>query len=390
MASLPSPPSSTYTTGERDVVILLVVSSLISLAALLALFGVMTFMSSKKYTHTHFQAYFVCLLLANTMQAWDTTMSLKWVELHGIVDGSFCAAQGGIHQGGNVGTALWSFIISWHLFNLLFLRYKTSKWVSWATIAFGWSFVFTIVFLGPVAIQTVNRGHYFGISGLSCRITSAYHKQQIFLEYFFQMFAVVANFFMHIATLLRVRGNLLRIEGRWRMRFVPLGDSWQLSLGRDFTDSAMLRLVQHMIWYPVAYAATTIPMGIARTVELCGMTLPLWVSALTGIIFNLGGFLNVVLFLGIRRFFPDEGALPEFTERKNSPEVEKIVAQYGVVPFTLQRASEVRSIDSTETEAKEKAFDSDTASIETLEPAVLRAREYPERSSSRQSSNSSH
>lgn len=60
--------------------------------------------------------------------------------------------------------------------------------------------------------------------------------------------AVALNFFLHTATLLRVRGNLLRIDGRWRMRFVPLGESWQLALGRDFTDSTMLRLAQHMIW----------------------------------------------------------------------------------------------------------------------------------------------
>lgn len=80
---------------------------------------------SKKYTHTHFQAYFVCLLLANTMQAWGSTMSLKWVQLRGVVDGPFCAAQGpsrvilrsvldsslhnigGLVQGGNIGAALW-------------------------------------------------------------------------------------------------------------------------------------------------------------------------------------------------------------------------------------------------------------------------------------------
>lgn len=63
-----------------------------------------------------------------------------------------------------------------------------------------------------------------------------------------QILSLSVNFFMHIATWLRVRGNLLRVDGRWRMRFVPLGDSWQLSLGRDFTDSTMLRLAQHMIW----------------------------------------------------------------------------------------------------------------------------------------------
>jgi len=376
MASIVSPPFSVYTTGERNIVVLLVVSGFISLAALLVLLGVMTGMS-KKYSHTHFQAYFVCLLLANLMQAWGTTMSLKWVEDRGVEDGAFCAAQGGIIQGGNLGSALWSFIISWHLFNLLFLRYKTSKTISWGIIAFGWSFVFSLVFLGPVAIQNEARGHYFGISGLWCRITSAYHTEQVYLEYFFQIFAVVADFLMHFATLLRVRGNLLRVNGRWRLRFVPLGDSWQLSLGRDFTDSTMLRLAQHMIWYPVAYAVTTLPMGIERMAELCGMDVPLWAQALTGVIFNLGGFINVVLFLSARRFFPDSGTIPEFTERKDTKEVDVIVAQYGVVPFTLQRMSEVRSFDSSE------PFDSDKVSIETLKPAVLHERDCPERVSSR-------
>jgi hypothetical protein len=30
-------------------------------------------------------------------------------------------------------------------------------------------------------------------------------------------------------------------------------------------------------------------MGIVRMVEFCGMEVPLWAEALTGIIFNLGG-----------------------------------------------------------------------------------------------------
>jgi len=158
-----SPPFTIYTTGERNAVIIQIASGLISLSALLVLFALMSFMK-KKYTHTHFQVYFVCLLLANTMQAWSATMSLKWVVHGGAVDGAFCAAQGGIKQGGNVGTALWSFVISLHLFNLLFLRFKTPKLISWGTVVFGWSFIFSIVFLGPVAIQTVPKGHYFGIA----------------------------------------------------------------------------------------------------------------------------------------------------------------------------------------------------------------------------------
>ncbi|KAJ6499676.1 hypothetical protein C8R47DRAFT_1111335 [Mycena vitilis] len=384
MASVFSPTSSVYTNAERNTVIILVASGLVSFAALFVLFGLTIFMS-KRYAHTHFQAYFICLLLANTMQAWSSTMSLKWVEMHGVVDGPFCSAQGGITQGGNLGSALWSFVISWHLFNLLFLRYKTPKMISWGVIVFGWSFVFTIVFLGPVAIETVNRGPYFGVSGLWCWITASYHTEQIYLEYFFQCLSVAVNFLLHVLTLLRVRGNLLRVDGRWRMRFVPLGDSWQLSLGRDFTDSSMLRLAQHMIWYPVAYAATTLPMEIVRMVEFCGMEVPLWAQALTGAIFNLGGFVNVVLFLGARRFFPDAGSIPEFTERKDSKDVDAIVAQYGVVPFTLTRPpSEVDAALARTTTRDTMGDVKSVMSVETLEPprAVI-MRDRPERVSSR-------
>ncbi|KAJ7076081.1 hypothetical protein B0H15DRAFT_864714 [Mycena belliarum] len=342
-----------YIPAQRNAVISQIVAGLVSLTALLSLLAAMIVMK-KRYRHTHFQAYFVCLLLANTMQAWAVIMSLKWVEHGGVVDGPFCSAQGGIKMGGNLGTAVWSFVISLHLFNLLFLRYKTPKLISWGTVVFGWSFIFSLVFLGPVGIQTVARGPYFGIAGHSCWITVNYHLQQAFLEYFFEYFAVVVNFFLHIATFLRVRGNLLRVEGRWRVRWVPPGESWQLALGRDFTDSAMLRLARHMIWYPVAYAITIVPISVTRLSDFCGMALPLWADALTGCIFDLGGFINVVLFFGARHFFPEASSLPEFTEQRKC-DVDKIVAQHGVEPFTLRcSVTDTELEQERETELREK------------------------------------
>ncbi|KAJ6590547.1 hypothetical protein DFH09DRAFT_207234 [Mycena vulgaris] len=371
MAATISPPFTIYSPAERNAVIVQIVSGLISLTALLGLFALMIFMK-KKYTHTHFQAYFVCLLLANTMQAWANTMSLRWVVHGGAEDGALCAAQGGIKQGGNIGTALWSFIISLHLFNLLFLRYKTPKLISWGVVVFGWSFIFTIVFLGPVAIQTAARGHYFGIAGHSCWITHNYRIEQIFLEYFFEYLAVALNVFLHLATFLRVRGNLLRVDGRWRVRWVPLGASWQLALGRDFTDSTMLRLAKHMIWYPVAYAVTIVPISITRLSQFCGMDVPLWADALTGCIFDLGGFLNVLLFFGARRFFPEADALPEFTAQRK--DVDAIVAAHGVVPFTLQRPAS-QTEKELETETRSEA-ESDLGDYQAQQ-------EYPARQSSR-------
>ncbi|KAJ7110270.1 hypothetical protein C8R43DRAFT_166388 [Mycena crocata] len=103
--------TSIYSVGERNVAIVLVVCGLISLLALLVLFGRMAaaFVSGTRlYPHTHFQAYFVCLLVANAVQALGVIMGLKWVGLRipGIVEGQFCALQGSLTLGGNIGTAV--------------------------------------------------------------------------------------------------------------------------------------------------------------------------------------------------------------------------------------------------------------------------------------------
>jgi hypothetical protein len=56
-------------------------------------------------------------------------------------------------------------MIALHLFNLLFLRLPSTKLGLAATLCFGWASVATIVTVGPVMIQTPEKGPYFGISG---------------------------------------------------------------------------------------------------------------------------------------------------------------------------------------------------------------------------------
>ncbi|KAF7300723.1 hypothetical protein HMN09_00958100 [Mycena chlorophos] len=323
----PSPLEYDYSAPQRASVIVLVVCGCISLAAILGLFVFMMF-KTRKYRRTHVLAYIVCLLLANTMQSWGTILSLKWVVLGKILDGLHCYSQGGIKQGGNIAAAWFSFIISAHLFNLMFLRRETPRAVAWAAIAFGWSSVFLIVFIGPVAIQTEARGHYFGISGLWCWITPAYRTEQLCLEDLFQFVSVVFSFVLHVLT--------------WSIRF---DESWRLSLGRDFTDSAMLEVVRHMVWFPVAFAVTIIPVAIVRAPGLWGEmnAVPLWLQALAGAIFDLSGLINVILFLGVRRLFPAPEDTPEFevdrsvAEKNNGASKEEIVKNFGVTPFLLSK-----------------------------------------------------
>jgi hypothetical protein len=73
---------------------------------------------------------------------------------------------------------------------------------------------------------------------------------------------------------------------------------------------------------------------------------------------------NVLLFFGARRFFPDASALPEFTAQRK--DLDSIVAQHGVEPFTLQRpeSAEVRHEFPTRISSRRSSLQS----IDTLTP----------------------
>jgi hypothetical protein len=45
-----------------------------------------------------------------------------------------------------------------------------------------------------------------------------------------------------MAVLLRVRGNLTKSNGKWRLRWVPSEDAWQLAVSRDLIDSLMQKV----------------------------------------------------------------------------------------------------------------------------------------------------
>lgn len=76
-------------------------------------------------------------------------------------------------------------------------------------------------------------------------------KHDQFIQYllFLQEFlSAGVGFVLYALVLLRVRGNLTTIGGRWRMRWIPRSQAWQLSIGRDMLDSAMLRVAANMVW----------------------------------------------------------------------------------------------------------------------------------------------
>ncbi|THH19613.1 hypothetical protein EW146_g1576 [Bondarzewia mesenterica] len=141
--------------------------------------------------HTHIAAYFTSLLLSNMIQAIGMLINIHWVIHGGVFSGSLCSVQGpsalppflirsfdgnpetitgAFKQAGNVGAALWSFMLALHTFNLLFLRLKiaTSAWNQWLTLYIGWSSILFVVLIGPLVIQSKDKGPYFSVSGYWC------------------------------------------------------------------------------------------------------------------------------------------------------------------------------------------------------------------------------
>lgn len=140
---------------------------------------------TKTYHRTNIFPYLVSLLVANVMQAIATIMNGRWLEKGAVYNGGFCTAQGALKNAANNGIALWSFMIAVHVFNLLFLRWRTTRVSMAATLVGGWSAVAMIVLVGPSVIQKSEKGPYFGVSGFWCWITSDYPDEQLYLEYFF-------------------------------------------------------------------------------------------------------------------------------------------------------------------------------------------------------------
>ncbi|KAF8869397.1 hypothetical protein BD779DRAFT_698206 [Infundibulicybe gibba] len=230
-----------------------------------------------------------------------------------------------------------SLVLSLHLFNLLFLRRRATRTGLWLTLMFVWGTIITTVVIGPLAMQTPKKGPYFGISGQWCWITANYPTQQVYLEYFISLIAAGFEFLLYTAVLMRVRGNLVHEAGRWRFRFVPPDQSWKLGLARDLIDGSMLKVAQNMVWYPVAYTVLLVPITLSRLSEFAGNTVPLWATMLTATIFNLTGFVNVLLLLYTESIFPEAGTLPEYSTPRKCFNT-SLTKSGGITPYIIDRS----------------------------------------------------
>ncbi|KAB5588579.1 hypothetical protein CTheo_7975 [Ceratobasidium theobromae] len=299
-----------YQSNEAQGVTATIVASFISLVSVVVLCSLLAWTTitgrgpAKPFLRTHIGAYSLSLLTVDFTQAIGGIMSIKWVAGGRVSIGGFCTAQAAMKQFSNVGAALWTTAIAIHTFRLLFFNSHTTNRQCFITLAVVWCGIITIVTLGPTAIQSESRGNFFGIAGYWCWITHNYSAEGLALEYLFMFAAATVSFIVYTMVFFRLRGNLVA-EG-YKIRFLSVDPSraWNLEAGYAIMETQTMSVAWQLMWYPVSYTFTILPLFISRWTEFSGNNVPFGAKVFSSVVSMLSGFINVAVFIATRRVLP--------------------------------------------------------------------------------------
>ena len=217
-------------------------------------------------------------------------------------------------QTSNVGMALWSLVIAFDTFWLLFYRKMVPNLVFYIVTILVWAFLVFIIFLGCLIIATPETGPFYGISGdgLYCWIASNNLTEKYMLDYLFRFITVLFSFILYSLTFFRLRGNI--VTNGWRISFqrriVPNqpGNHIPNVVMNPSQNTLVMRVARRMMWYPITYAILVMPITVTHMAVPSDVT----AIAITDTIFMLSGCVDVILFTTTRRVLPAINIFPSF------------------------------------------------------------------------------
>ncbi|KAF9486233.1 hypothetical protein BDN70DRAFT_870320 [Pholiota conissans] len=307
-----------YDGARKAGVTIIALVALSSLLAIIYLFAIRR-PAARTFKSTHLFGYFMCLLVANVIQGIGTIIDLEWVSRGRVVEGFSCTLQGALKQSGNLGASFWSLIISVHIFLLVFLKIRSNQATFIGIIIATWIVILLIPLIGRFVLQSAELGPYFGIAGEWCWVTRNYQNERIFLECVFTLVTIGISFILYSAIILRIRGKLVKQKNTtWRLNFFSKNNVEGATSNNNYAENnrGMLKIAKNMIWYPISYAVIMTPMTIIRIVELKYDSVPFAWTAISGIVFNSFGLINVILLLYIARAFNQLEVLPQVSPNR--------------------------------------------------------------------------
>jgi len=335
--------SEEYNHAEKMGVTVIVVCAVLSLVCTLFILGLLTVSFWRKrnnpsnhfFVRSHAATYFICLLVSDILQSIGTLMNSKWLQSNGVILGGFCSAQGAIKNVGNLGISLWTLVLAIHTFVILFLRWNPRDWALYATLIGVWLLIGFIAMIGPAAIQKVDKGPYFGVSGLWCWITDSYPVERIAMEYMWMLGSAFLSFVFYAATFLRLRGNVYIESGRIKFRRVAASNSWKYVEGRDAIDLELTKVAKGMIGFPVLFTIVVLPIAVTRFVDWSGKPVPVEATIFAASVFSLAGVFDLILFLTTRSLLPEEGFFQGARIAPRPKAYKKTLSEDGVQPYVV-------------------------------------------------------
>ncbi|KAF5381971.1 hypothetical protein D9615_004299 [Tricholomella constricta] len=266
------------------------------------------------FFNTQLGYYAVCLLIANMFTGISGLIGLRWTLDKGITEGGLCTLQAILMQIGNWATAYFTVTIAVHTFNSLVLQNRQSVLVAVSVITVGWISA-GLLAAGPfVNPKQYKFGPAYGVSGLSCGVSSVYLKAQFFFHLFPIFVASVLSAILYSLLFLVLRGTL-NIKGGIKLTLDPQ-ERWVAGKVTEDYHRFVARIARSMLWYPIAYIALLVPYSVMRLLVISGFTVSFESMIFAFTCWFMLGVVNVLLLYNTFRIL--EPAFDTPSQRESS------------------------------------------------------------------------
>jgi hypothetical protein len=246
---------------------------------------------TRSFFKTQIGTLILCLLISDLIQSLAGILQLHWTSRGSIMDDGSCELQGASLMLGNIGTGIFSAMISVLTFLHVVMRKDTATktWYTTAMVSIGCGIAIVLNLIGPLAFNGNKGAEWFGIAGGWCFITSDFLLPRILLHYpplFLCAFVILV---MYTLTFLHLRGYHGYDNGKfsWSLHR-PTGagialristsskETFSVDGDQSIKEAYIRRTSKKLMLYPLMYILLIPPDSSARLAALMGKTAPEW------------------------------------------------------------------------------------------------------------------
>ncbi|KAH9978629.1 hypothetical protein BGW80DRAFT_687058 [Lactifluus volemus] len=280
--------------------------------------------------------YTLSLLIFDMVMALGGAFDVRWASSGIVTTGSYCSAQGIIHQMGALGVALTILIMAVHTsISAVWGVGIKARRLSFGLMGFTWVFSALWVGLGNGLDKNFQVPAPFW-----CWISPRYGVERMVGEYLWFWIALFASIITYIPLYFFANGSLSVDEKKW-YKFHLRHSS---ASGRVGCSEARRRDALRLLYLPLSYSFLILPLSVARWSQFSHHHVPSAATFFCLSIFQLSGAANVILLLTVRP------RILLFTPPLNSTEKSKSELGRPCAPSLAQfeRPTEMRCVDDLE------------------------------------------